>query len=227
MDVHKATFFEEFHSIIHIALPNPGASFRGVSRADEYKLIPSIGRYLPKYSSNKEKLLHDEETAFRLFRMESHPYMTASPRDDWELLAVAQHHGLPTRFLDWTLNPLVALYFAVEQDPDVDGMVYYVYLDNFVNEKELINIDPFKVDSVHAYSPVRLTPRISAQSGLFTIQPDPTEPFEHKGLAGIRIAAAAKPHLQRILRLYGIHDRTLFPDLTGVATYIKKYKFGD
>src|ERR1700722_4762133 len=76
--------------------------FRGVSRTD-WELLPSIGR--PRYCVDYNK--YDEEETFNLFKARARRCLSVEPQNDWEWLALAQHHSLPTRLLDWSSSPLV------------------------------------------------------------------------------------------------------------------------
>jgi hypothetical protein len=66
-----------------------------------------------------------EEHILRNFIRYSRPYLAMSSVTEWELLITAQHHGLPTRLLDWSYSPLVAAHFATaDNDHDSDRVVW-------------------------------------------------------------------------------------------------------
>lgn len=113
--------------------------FRGVTNAT-HKLVPRIGRHPSFNKLNKVKEV--EEDLLRRFKRRARPFLPESAKDEWEFLALAQHHGLPTRLLDWSRNPLVALYFAVQKNKNDDCAVYVLKRDKYITAP--ININPFK-----------------------------------------------------------------------------------
>jgi hypothetical protein len=86
--------------------------YRGV-RNSEFKLIPSIGRL--KTHSGTQLDVNAEKELFDSFKNRAYPFIRGHNYDDLDLLALGRNYGLPTRLLDWTKNPMVAAYFAVEE----------------------------------------------------------------------------------------------------------------
>lgn len=189
--------------------------FRGVT-SQEYQLVPSVGRCPIR---PEDDLNYIEKRLFSFFKDKALPHLQFIPRDDWEWLAVAQHYGLPTRLLDWTSNPFVAAYFAVEKENNTDSAIY-VYIDAPIVDKTKTH-DPFSIKNVVRYHPPNISERIIVQSGLFTIHPVPIEPFDNDSLIKIVIPSDKRREIKQLLYKLGISRGTLFPGLDGLTTDIK------
>lgn len=195
--------------------------FRGHSDKN-YSLIPSVGR-VPCPANHRIKY---ESSLFNMFRREAREHVESLP-SEWEWLALARHHGLPTRLLDWSNNPLIALYFAVEHHNSRDGELLALYAPRKASEKMIANASPFSIEKPYKYIPSIITPRIRAQDGLFVICADLENSLEEclssRGwkLKKSTVPATMKEEIRYSLFRLGFHRSSLFPGLDGLSERIK------
>ncbi|MFK2932370.1 FRG domain-containing protein [Dyella agri] len=197
--------------------------YRGVS-STEHRLIPSLGRVKALQVLEEEERAIREQDLMDGFRKHARPYFESGLPDEWELLAIAQHHGLPTRLLDWSRNPLVAAYFAVESQSANDCCIYTHTINRFTSIDAVP--DPYSIETTMTVEMPHVTRRITAQSGVFTVSEDPFAALDDGEESGLEIGRYIIPHaLKRdvLLRLHqlGVNRATLFPSAEGIAQYLK------
>ncbi len=110
----KPKTFQEFVEIIEQRQNAAGHPlwYRGVSRLS-YALEPSL--YRPSHIKSAAHVTAMEKTLITQFGQRSLPYLSSpqSVEKEWDMTFFMQHYRVPTRLLDWTENPFIALYFAV------------------------------------------------------------------------------------------------------------------
>jgi hypothetical protein len=215
-------------------------AFRG-ERDERWPLYSSISRYLQNFNVHPLAWADQEQRILRIFKRKAHVYIEKppDPDDDFQWLALMQHHGAPTRLIDFTWSPYVAAFFALERTLG-DGVVWAM--------------DPAAVESGRAKRPTKADPRIRgnfkryftkgdhrfiwlgephtmnrrliAQSGTFVLPGVLDSPIEDilSGnpdpggmLAKFILPNAVRATGMRELYRMNITYSTLFPDLDGLA----------
>lgn len=193
-------------------------------------LFPKIGR--PEYLRNS--ILDVEKSIFNEFRRLSIPHLDMKSLSNWETLAMAQHHFLPTRLLDWTENPLTALWFAFNEKGSLETeRVVWCFGFNKEDILDQLNQDCFSHKKTIVYQPNHITRRIINQTGWFTSHFYSAANNKYSALNNLK---KHWNHLYRIvfknnsedfrdsilseLNTFGVNYYSIFPDLEGLSLFL-------
>jgi hypothetical protein len=178
-----------------------GGVYRGVRHA-RWPLLTSLDRLGGVERPHAKVEL--EAHILRNFIRYARPYLPAGAHDDWDALVAAQHHGVPTRLLDWTYSPLIAAHFATlprrdESDravwrldwrpvhrhfglPElalgVDDLERSLRRGERMTPWKLFEEDPEERPFACMLEPASVDPRIAEQSAVFTLTSDKKAPFD-------------------------------------------------
>lgn len=218
--------------------------FRGHSDL-KYRFTSSALRYGAEADRNRALNLPAEFRRLAEIKLDKPP----NPEAELKWLQLAQHHGLPTRLLDWTENAAAALYFACRR-PDRHGLVGVlnpIDLNRAVDPKKPRIFDahvdakiiaPYIKLSGRANArgrrPIAILPsmnseRIVLQKGVFTLHGSAShrlDSLDRRGrpqapLLCLLIHKDVKPRLSEELDRVGINEMSLFPELEHMCAYLK------
>lgn len=225
MEIYNVSTLSEYISLIEKICNADGWLFRGQS--EDWPMLPKIARLI-----SRQNLLEDEQGMIQELRRHIGEYVAIRPSNDWDLLSLAQHHGMTTRLLDWTLSPLVALWFAVEHPAKTSDRNAVVYMFKYEKEDLVSNptkISPFSLGHTLFFIPQTVTNRIRVQRGYFSVHrqskkgdwtPLQKNKFLRDRFTKIEINPKNFSQLRYSLDQCGVNRASMFPDLDGLCAYL-------
>lgn len=225
-----------------------GWAFRGQSNAG-WPLLSSLSRRLRDSGADPATWREREERVIRIFRRKAHIYLPdrSALEDTLRCLAMMQHHGAPTRLLDFTKSPFVAAFFALERATG-DSAIYALDTPRLWTAaprfdprltRDAIDLHvpgnferwfaPGNFPLVWLGEPSKMDHRLVAQSGLLAVPGTLEKPLDTLlGAYDDAVPLIEKLVLDSALRAEAMHQlyrmnitqATLFPDLEGLARSI-------
>ncbi len=251
--VHDGKNCDEFHAFVGTMIKHRPSEhtvvFRGQAVAG-WSLKHSLARHLlPRH--DEESAIHIEQESLKKFQEQAHlvlnPCALPERNDLPRWWAIMQHYNAPTRLLDWTKSPFVALYFALVDKPGEDGAVWQFDIGLLMKimskqfDHTTIDRSQFVEYSQSQSAPQHLFPldvyrksdRMVVQQGLFTVCQNILG--DHGKIIDEALTGTANSHgifviphehktrMLRQLESMNITASTLFPGIDGLGRSVSEF----